>query len=40
MRYRMAANGRYAEEATVALPSGVTRSILTGDTVAHIIRDR
>ncbi len=35
IRYRMAANERYADQATVVLPGGATRSILTGDSVAE-----
>jgi YD repeat-containing protein len=38
MRYRMAANGEYAEEATVVLAGGVTRSIPTGDSVPENVK--
>jgi hypothetical protein len=38
-RYRMAANKYYAEEATVGLPGGATRSFSTGDSVTQLLRD-
>jgi YD repeat-containing protein len=38
-RYRMAANKYYAEEATVVLPGGATRSFPTGESVTQLLRD-
>jgi hypothetical protein len=37
-RYRMAANRYYAEEATVVLPDGATRSVPTGDSVTQLLK--
>jgi YD repeat-containing protein len=38
-RYRLAANRLYAEEATVVLAGGATRSVPTGASVTQLVRD-